>query len=49
MGVFDPFQAHPIGLEDFFLHRSPVKCAVGEAVDGENHAVVGREPIFEAL
>ena len=49
LGVKHSLLAGPIGLEDFFLHRSAVKRAVGESVDGENHAVIRGEPIFEML
>ena len=46
-GVFDASGGTPIGLEDLFLDAGAVELAVGEAVDGEDVAIVLSEPALE--
>ena len=46
-GVFDAGGGAPIGLEDLFLDAGAVELAVGEAVDGEDVAIVLSEPALE--
>jgi len=49
LGVGDAFVGCPVREEDLLFDASAVEGAVGEAVDGEDAAVVRFEPVFEFL
>ncbi len=49
LGVNEAGGFGPVGLVNVFLHAGAVESAVGEAIDGEDVAVFGSQPVFEEI